>query len=155
MSLKNTMHKSCSLYSPLAITTVRRLIFHNTLTWQPIRFPQPCCLGKITFRLMFNWQAILTVAIARETGKPPDFEEMIEGLGTEQRLLDGKCPCPFGWGLPVPSSVSPADTQSPSWFCVKCHHHQKQSKQLVMTFYFAFLLFSSWNISVHRMLSPF
>ena len=155
MSLKNTMHKSCSLYSPLAITTVRRLIFHNTLTWQPIRFPQPCCLGKITFRLMFNWQAILTVAIARETGKLPNFEEMIEGLGTEQRLLDGKCPCPFGWGLPVPSSVSPADTQSPSWFCVKCHHHQKQSKQLVMTFYFAFLLFSSWNISVHRMLSPF
>ena len=119
------MHKSFSLYSPLAITTVRSLIFHNTLIWQPIRFPQPCCLGKITFRFMFNWQAILTVAIARETGKPPDFEEMIEGLGTEQRRLDGKCPCPFGWDLPVPSSVSPADIRSPSWFCVKCHHHQK------------------------------
>lgn len=54
------------------------------------------------------------MAIAREIGKPPDFEEMIEGLGIEQRLLDGKCPCPFGRGVPVPSSVSPADIRLPS-----------------------------------------
>lgn len=117
------------------------------------KIPQPCCLEKITFPFMFNWQAILTVAIAREMGKPPDFEEMIGSLGIEQRLLDGQYPCPLGWGIPVSASVSSAGGWLPSWFCVK-YHHQKQTKQ---SWWCAFPLFflSLWNSGVQKILSPF
>lgn len=113
---------------------------------------QPCCLGKITFHFMFNWQAVLTVAIARETGKLFHFEEMMEGLGAEQGPLDGKSPCLLGWGVPGPSSLLSADTWLPPWFCFTCHR-QKQSKQCCITSPFLFL--SLWNTFYQKMLSPF
>lgn len=114
---------------------------------------QPCCLGKIMFRFMLNWQAILTIAIAREIGTPPDFEETIEeGLGREQRLLDVRCPCPLGRGIPDPSSLSSADAWLPSWFCKMPSPKTKDAKLWQPPSLF---FLSLWNIFFQKMLSPF